>query len=85
MRRLGRAVSANIGDQPVTSLVRDDATGDLFAGTECGVMARESGEGEWAPAARGLLPVAVYNLDIDSTGRVLYAATHGRGGYRLGL
>lgn len=78
-------ISTNIGDQPVTSLVRDDVTGDLFAATEFGVMVRENGDDEWAPAARGLPPVAVYNLDIDSNGRVLYAATHGRGGYRLAL
>ena len=78
-------ISTNIGDQPVTSLVRDDVTGDLFAATEFGVMVRENGTDEWAPAARGLPPVAVYNLDIDSNARVLYAATHGRGGYRLSL
>jgi hypothetical protein len=78
-------ISHNIGDQPVTALALDDQTGDLFAATEFGVALLERGSTTWVPAAGSLPPAAVYNLDIDSGGRVLYAATHGRGGWKLAL
>jgi hypothetical protein len=75
----------SIGDQPVTDLVRDDATGDLYAGTDFGVLRRPNGATQWENAAGGLPPVAVYGLTISSAGRVLYAATHGRGAWRVTL
>ena len=40
------------------------------------VVARRSG---------GMPPVAVYGLTIDANSKVLYAATHGRGIWRLDL
>ena len=51
--------------------------------TDFGVLTLD--RSQWEPAARGLPPVAVYGLTIDSPGRVLYAATHGRGAYQLRL
>ena len=36
-----------------------------------------------AGANRGLPPVAVYQLVLDPGSHLLYAATHGRGIYRL--
>ncbi len=78
-------LSANLGDQPITGIARDDATGDLFASTDFGVALLPGGGSTWQPAAGSLPPVAVYGLAIDSPGRVLYAATHGRGAYRLDL
>jgi hypothetical protein len=74
-----------IGDQPITDLVRDDATGDLYAATDFGVLRRPSGATQWEEAAGGLPPVAVYGLTVSSAGRVLYAATHGRGAWRVKL
>jgi hypothetical protein len=78
-------VSHNIGDQPITDLVLDDATGDLYASTDFGVLRLEDGTTTWTDAADGLPPVATYGLTIDSAARVLYAATHGRGAWVLGL
>jgi hypothetical protein len=74
-----------IGDQPVTDLVRDDATGDLYAATDFGVLRRPSGATQWEEAAGALPPVAVYGLTVSASGRVLYAATHGRGVWRVKL
>ncbi|MEY2516512.1 MAG: hypothetical protein QOJ89_3870 [bacterium] len=74
-----------IGDQPITDLVRDDPTGDLYAGTDFGVLRRPSGATQWEQAAGGLPPVAVFGLTVSGSGRVLYAATHGRGAWRVGL
>jgi hypothetical protein len=44
-----------------------------------------SGSTTRADAAPGLPMVAVYNLTISVNGRVLYAATHGRGAWRIDL
>jgi hypothetical protein len=77
--------SADLGDQPVTDLVRDDRTGDLYASTDFGVLTLPSGATGWSAAASGLPIVAVYGLTIDPGARLLYAATHGRGVYRVNL
>ena len=75
----------NIGDQPITDIALDSETGDLFISTDFGVLVLQSGRHRWRPAAAGLPPVATYGLTIDSRARVLYAATHGRGAWRLDL
>jgi len=77
--------SYDIGDQPVTDIALDSQTGNLFISTDFGVFVRLSGNTSWQPAANGLPPVATYGLTIDSNAGVLYAATHGRGAWRLSL
>jgi hypothetical protein len=59
--------------------------GDIFVSTDFGVFLRPHGKTKWQPAGSGLPPVAVYGLTIDVNARVLYAATHGRGAWRLSL
>jgi hypothetical protein len=78
-------VSFNIGDQPVTGIVENEATGDLYAGTDFGVLRLPQGSSQWEDAAGGLPHVASYGLSLSQSGHVLYAATHGRGAYRLAL
>jgi hypothetical protein len=79
-------LAGNLGDQPVTGIAVDWQTGNgnVFVSTDFGVFVR-TGATTWAPAATGLPPVAVYGLTIDSAHGLLYAATHGRGAWRLGL
>ncbi|HXM77788.1 MAG TPA: exo-alpha-sialidase, partial [Thermoanaerobaculia bacterium] len=77
--------SYNLGDLPITDVVRDDKTGDLYASNDFGVAQLSAGSTTWVPAAGSLPPVAVYGLTIDSNARVLYAATHGRGAWKLDL
>jgi hypothetical protein len=51
-----------------------------------GVLRLRSGSTNWVDASRGLPEVAVYELTLANLkhgGRVIYAATHGRGGFRL--
>jgi hypothetical protein len=74
-----------LGDLPVNTLVRDDATGDLFVGTDFGVLRRDSKTGHWHTAAKGLPMVEVSSLAINVPQRVLYAATHGRSAWKLDL
>jgi hypothetical protein len=78
-------LSFNIGDQPVTGIVRDDASGDLFISTDFGVAMLPANGNTWVPAAGSLPAVAVYGLTIDTNSRVLFAATHGRGAWKLDL
>jgi hypothetical protein len=75
----------NLGDQPITDIALDWNTGDLFVSTDFGVNTLHASDTKWVPAAGGLPPVAVYGLTIDSNARVLYAATHGRGAWKLDL
>jgi hypothetical protein len=78
-------ISYNLGDLPITDVARDDVTGDLYASNDFGVAMLPNGTTTWVPAAGSLPPVAVYGLAADSNARVLYAATHGRGAWKLDL
>ncbi|HEY6960770.1 MAG TPA: hypothetical protein VI408_02655 [Gaiellaceae bacterium] len=82
-------ISYDIGDQPVNDAVFDAATGDVYASTDFGVLRLVSGTQTWIPAADGLPNAAVPGLTLavspKAGDRLLYAATHGRGAYRLRL
>ncbi len=78
-------ISYDLGDAPITGIAFDDATGDLYMSTDFGVSLLRVNSTSWATAAAGLPMVAVYSLTISSSARVLYAATHGRGAWRLNL
>ena len=75
----------DLDDLPVTDLVRDDATGDLYAASDFGVMRLASGATSWTMAAAGMPMVEVAGLSISSDARILYAATHGLGAWKLEL
>jgi hypothetical protein len=75
----------DLADLPVTDLVRDDVTGNLYAATDFGVMKLKSGATSWAPAAPGMPTVEVPGLTIVPGARILYAATHGLGAWSLDL
>jgi hypothetical protein len=78
-------VSFNLPDFPITGLARDDVRGDLYAASDFGVMMLPSGTTAWTVAGSGLPMVEVAGLTIVSSQRVLYAATHGRSAWSLGL
>jgi hypothetical protein len=75
----------DLADLPVTDLVRDDVTGDLYAATDFGVMRLAAGATSWTIAADGMPMVEVPGLTIAPGERILYAATHGLGGWQLDL
>ena len=78
-------LSGNLGDQPVTDLVRDDVTGDLYAATDFGVLRLPRGSGAWVKAASGMPNVEVTGLTVVPGKRILYAASHGLSAWRLDL
>jgi hypothetical protein len=77
--------AGGLADLPVTGLVRDDLTGDLYASTDFGVMRLRRGGTTWTVAGAGLPMVEVAGLSISVQGRKLYAATHGRSAWTLDL
>jgi hypothetical protein len=77
--------SFDLADLPVTDLVRDDVTGDLYAANDFGVLLLAAGTTSWVEAASGMPNVEVAGLTIVPAERVLYAATHGLSGWRLNL
>jgi hypothetical protein len=81
-------ISYDLGDQPIDDAVLDVATGDVYVSTDFGVDRLQNGSNTWVQAADGLPPAAVSGLTIangKNGDRLIYAATHGRSGYRLRL
>jgi hypothetical protein len=82
-------ISYDVGDQPVNDAVLDVASGDVYVSTDSGVYRLVQGTQTWVPAADGLPDVTVSGLTLAAStqagDRLLYAATHGRGAYRLRL
>ena len=81
-------LSNDLGDQPVNDVVLDSKTGDVYVSTDFTVLKLASGTHTWVPAAAGLPSVTTPGLTLAPTkqgARLLYAATHGRGAYRLRL
>jgi hypothetical protein len=79
------SLDGSLGDIPITALVRDDETGDLYAANDFGVLRLPNGSTVWRTAARALPMAEIPALSISTSARVLYAATHGRGAYVLQL
>jgi hypothetical protein len=88
-------ISYDLLDQPVNDAVLDAKTGDLYASTDFGVNRLEAGTQTWLPAGHDLPTATVSGLTLATVkknghgfqkgDRLLYAATHGRGAYRLEL
>ena len=77
--------SYNLPDFPITAVVRDDITGDLYAASDFGVMKLPSATTTWIAAGIGMPMVEVPGLTIVPEQRLLYAATHGRSAWVLQL
>ena len=77
--------SYDFGDIPVTDVVRDDQTGDLYASTDFGVFRLACGTTSWTLAAPGMPNLEVAGLTIVPGERKLFAATHGLGAWLLNL
>src|SRR6267378_4813505 len=77
--------AGGLADLPVTGVVRDDRTGDIYASSDFGVMRLPGGSTTWVAAGTGLPMVEVNGLTISTSGRKLFAATHGRSVWSLQL
>jgi hypothetical protein len=77
--------SYDMQDLPATDIVGDSATGDLYAANDFGVLMLFAGTTSWVLAAPGMPNVEVAGLTFVPSDRILYAATHGLGAWRLNL
>jgi hypothetical protein len=78
-------LSFNLDDLPVNGIALDSQTGDLYAGTDFGVMMLPAGTTTWMLAAPGMPTSEITMLNIVPDSRVLYASTHGFGAWVLYL
>jgi len=72
------------GDLPANDVALD-STGDVYASSDFGVAMLPAGTTHWVLAAPGMPNVEVAGLTILPNERILYAATHGLGAWRLNL
>ena len=83
-------LDGSLGDLPLTDVVQDADTGDLYVSSDFGVL-RSTG-GPWTVAAPGMPNVEVAGLTyVPGSGhghhadRIVYAASHGLGAWKLEL
>ena len=73
-------ISGDLPNVPVNALVIDpDVPRTLYIGTDIGVMVTVDGGNTWSTMGNGLPRVVVDSLVLHQKGRILRAATHGRG------
>jgi uncharacterized repeat protein (TIGR01451 family) len=79
-------ISGNLPDSPVNSVVLDPSfPNTLYVGTDVGPFVTYNGGVNWygLGTATSIPTVAVWQLDLDSSHRLLAAGTHGRGAFSL--
>lgn len=77
-------ISGNLPDVPVTSAAINPNTGNtIYIGTDLGVFQTTNGGGSWERLGNGMPRVAAFMVRYQAATNTLFAATHGRGVYRL--
>jgi hypothetical protein len=84
------SLDGSLGDLPLTDVVQDADSGDLYVSSDFGVL--KSDGGPWTVAAPGMPNVEVAGLTyVPGSGhghhadRIVYAASHGLGAWKLEL
>ncbi|MGI8855968.1 MAG: IPT/TIG domain-containing protein [Thermomicrobiales bacterium] len=80
-------ISGNLPDVPVTSLVTYVSTPNpvLIAGTDVGVFISTNNGTSWSALQAGLPNVGIQQLFTDPALTTLFAATHGRGVWKIAI
>ncbi|MGH9801469.1 MAG: WD40/YVTN/BNR-like repeat-containing protein, partial [Blastocatellia bacterium] len=77
-------ISGNLPDVPVTSAaINPTNSSTIYIGTDLGVFQTTNGGTSWERLGNGMPRVATYMVRYQATTNTLFAATHGRGVYRL--
>lgn len=77
-------ISASLPDIPVNDIEQDNF-GNLFIGTDIGVLASGDEGANWNVLGENLPSVVVSDLFIHETSQFLYAATYGRSIYKIDI
>ncbi len=79
-------VGNGIPSIPINAFAVDPLnSSNLFAGTDIGVYSSTDGGANWVPFGTGLPRVAVFDMKIQNTNRILRIATHGRGMWEISI
>ena len=77
-------ISGNLPDAPVNSVILDPSfPNTLYVGTDVGPFVTYNGGVNWYALGTGFPIVAIWQLDLDSSHRLMAAGTHGRGAFSL--
>lgn len=79
------SLDRDLGDLPVNTLAVDDARGDIYAGTDFGVLVLKRGAAAWELAGIGFPEALIVDLEFVASQRLLVAATHGLGIFYMRL
>ena len=80
------SVANGIPDIPVNALAIDPLDSNhLYAGCDIGVYVSFNGGASWNPYGHSLPRVAVFDMAIQNSNRILRIATHGKGMWEIGL
>jgi hypothetical protein len=74
-----QSLDFDLGDLPINTIAFDDATGDLYAGTDFGPIVLTQGTASWRLAGIGFPEALIVDLEIVPSQRLLIGATHGYG------
>ncbi|HYW72143.1 MAG TPA: DUF4214 domain-containing protein [Pyrinomonadaceae bacterium] len=81
-----QASGNGIPSVPINAFAIDPVnSNNLYAGTDIGVYFSNDAGATWSPFGSALPKVAVFDLQIQPTSRILRAATHGRGVWETAL
>jgi len=78
-------LSYDLPDIPITGVVHDEATRDIFASSDFGVYRLSHWEKTWRLAAPGMPTIEVAGLTLVPSAHRLFAASHGQGAWLLNL
>lgn len=76
-------ISGNMPNAPVWMLTYDQARNQLYASTDFGVFYLKNGQKNWARLGSGLPNCPVMDVKLSGDGKTIYAATFGRGIYKM--
>ncbi len=77
-------ISGDLPDVPVNSVILDPSfPNTLYVGTDVGPFVTYDGGASWHLLGTGFPIVAIWQLDFDSSHRLMAAGTHGRGAFSL--
>ncbi len=77
-------ISNNLPDIPINDIEKD-IFGNLFLGTDIGVLASLDEGANWQPLGENMPSVVVTDLFIHENSEYLYAGTYGRSSYKLNI